>query len=102
MVKHSRLRAQVAPYIEAIKKERKEGGTWGDIGEVLGMTAKQVRLAVKHCRYQVEQIPLPEPEPEPTPARPAAAMAARPAGQQQTAAANKKLFDSLPSIGGRK
>lgn len=74
MVKHSRLRAQVAPYIEAIKKERKKGGTWGDIGEVLGMTAKQVRLAVKHCRYQVEQVPLPEPEPAP-PSAPAAAKA---------------------------
>ena len=72
-MKHSRLRAQVAPYLEAIIEERSRGGTWGEIGVALGMSAKQVRLASKFCRYKVPQIPLPEPEPATPPAQPAAA-----------------------------
>lgn len=57
----SRLRAQIAPYKEAIAKARKEGATWGDCGRVLGIGDRQLRLAIKHCRYEVVQIPLPEP-----------------------------------------
>ena len=58
----SRLRARVAPYKEAIAKARAAGATWGDIGKLLGAGDRQVRLAVKHCRYEATQIPLPEPQ----------------------------------------
>lgn len=55
----SRLRAQVAPYKDAIMAARKRGATWGDIGVLIGMSARQARLAVKHCKYPADQIPLP-------------------------------------------
>lgn len=97
-MKYSRLRAQVAPHIDAIKKARKEGGTWAEIGELLGMSAKQARLAVKFCRYAVEQAPLPEP----TPARPVAAVATAPQGPRPAGQSNKDFLASLKQIGGDK
>ena len=97
-MKHSRLRAQVAPYLEAIIEERSRGGTWGEIGVALGMSAKQVRLASKFCRYKVPQIPLPEPEPAP---RPAPARQAPPAAADTASQGGKVFFNSLPKIGGK-
>ncbi len=98
-MKHSRLRAQVAPYLEAIKKARKEGAMWGEIGELLGMSDKQVRLAVKFCRYEVEQIPLPEPEPAPRPPARQAPLAQKAA--DTASQGGKVFFNSLPKIGGK-
>lgn len=101
-MKYSRLRAQVAPYIDAIKKTRKEGATWGEIGELLGMTDKQVRLAVKFCKYEVEQIPLPLPEPPPAPAAAVAGHKVTPGPRPIGQPSNKDFLASLPQIGGKK
>jgi hypothetical protein len=101
--KMSRLRARVAPYKEAIAKARAAGATWGDIGQLFGVGDRQVRLAVKHCRYEAEQIPLPEPETkntkevQPIPTRPALNQSSP---GSSPATAGKKLFDSIPKIGG--
>ncbi len=64
----TRMTARVAPHIDAIKKARAAGLTWGDIAARLGAPgqAARVRWAVLHCRYQAEQIPLPEPAARPS------------------------------------
>ncbi|MHB1752199.1 MAG: hypothetical protein ACYCTF_05810 [Acidiferrobacter sp.] len=91
--KMSRLRARVAPYKEAIAKARAAGATWGDIGRLIGAGDRQVRLAVKHCRYEAEQIDLPEPETKTT-------KEVQPTQTQKPArtASGREFFNSIPKI----
>lgn len=61
----TRLTAQVAPFLDAIKSARAGGLMWGDIGGLLGIkSGDALRQAVKKCRYVADQVPLPEPRPD--------------------------------------
>ncbi len=102
----TRLTARVAPYQEAITAARAAGLTWADIARALGVQAPPaaVRQAVKRCRYEAAQIPLPEPQqaaqpPARTQVQPSQAQVASPG--TGPAAAGKRLFDSIPKIGGK-
>ena len=92
----TRMTARVAPYIEAIRKARDAGFTWADIARAIGaQDGETVRRAVRICKYKAEQIPLPEPQTQRAPAR---SVSTQPPGTSP--ATGKKLFDSLPKIGG--
>ncbi len=100
----TRATAQVAPYLEAITQAREAGLTWGDIAARIGIESPdRVRWAAGHCRYKASQIPLPEPETKN--AKEAQQVSTRSTPNQSSsgtspATAGKRLFDSIPKIGG--
>ncbi len=69
-VRPVRLAARVAPYQEAVDAGRRAGLTWGDLGQIFGVSARAMAAACKRARrYQVAQLaqlPLPDPAPKPT------------------------------------
>ncbi|WP_297389170.1 hypothetical protein [Acidiferrobacter sp.] len=64
----ARLAARVAPYQEAVDAGRRAGLTWGDLGQIFGVSARALAAACKRARrYEVAQLPLPDPAPAATP-----------------------------------